>query len=50
MVNKLGMTKEQEQQFLAPIIKFIRKNPHLFGETDENKRKNDNVKGYEKKD
>ncbi|MEB8650001.1 hypothetical protein P9027_32270 [Bacillus thuringiensis] len=30
MVNKLGMTEEQEQRFFDPIIKFIKKNPHLF--------------------
>ncbi|MCU4864116.1 hypothetical protein OB981_29345 [Bacillus cereus] len=30
MVNKLGMTKEQQQRFLAPIIKYMLKNPHLF--------------------
>lgn len=33
MVNKLGMTAEQERRFLAPIIKFIQNNPNLFKNT-----------------
>ncbi|HHY5993885.1 hypothetical protein [Bacillus anthracis] len=33
MVNKLGMTKEQEQRFLDPIIKYMKENPHLFKES-----------------
>lgn len=33
MANKLGMTAEQEQRFLAPIIKFIQQNPNLFKST-----------------
>lgn len=33
MSNKLGMTAEQEQRFLAPIIKFIQQNPNLFKNT-----------------
>ncbi|PFK01349.1 hypothetical protein COI97_15905 [Bacillus cereus] len=33
MANKLGMTAEQEQRFLAPIIKFIQNNPNLFKNT-----------------
>ncbi|MEC3018473.1 hypothetical protein P9Z80_14385 [Bacillus cereus] len=32
MVNRLGMTEEQQQRFLAPIIKYIKENPHLFKE------------------
>lgn len=40
MVNKLGMTKEQQQRFFEPIIKFIKKNPNLFKETHENKNSN----------
>ena len=30
MVNKLGMTQEQQQLFLEPIIKFMQRNPNLF--------------------
>ncbi|MDA2153057.1 hypothetical protein P4I85_29235 [Bacillus cereus] len=42
MVNELGMTLEQQQRFLDPIIKFIIKNPDLFKETHENKDENKN--------
>ncbi|MGY3419138.1 hypothetical protein ACVWY4_005367 [Bacillus mycoides] len=33
---KLELTKEQSQRFLNPIIKFIKKNPHLFKNTKNN--------------
>jgi len=34
MNNKLGMTKEQEESFFAPIVKFLVKNPDLFNKSD----------------
>ncbi len=40
MVKKLHMTREQTQRFCDPIIKFMKKNPHLFREdSKENKTK-----------
>ncbi|WLG16081.1 hypothetical protein [Bacillus cereus] len=54
MVNKLRMTREQAQRFCNPIIDFLQRNPEISKkireEIEEIKRKNNNTKGFEKKD
>ncbi len=50
---KMNLTREQAQRFCDPIIEFLRSNPEISKkireEIAEIKRKNNYIKGFEKK-